>query len=232
MPMAWAQMTVEPVRLLACQLWEAIPKIVGAFLLLVVGWAAASVCRRVLIRVLRAIGVERLAEKAQLSAVLRRGEVRLTSVELLGQVGYCLVWLATIIVVLRGLGMTAADDWLAGFNTFIPRLIVSFAVFLFGMLLASFLGATVRAMTLNAGLPQGHMLGQVVYTSVLVVTILVALEQLHIVTRTLEMALYLLLGTCGLTVALAFGLGSQDLVKRFLEERVGGRWKPPKEPQA
>lgn len=228
--MEWTQMTVEPVRLLALQLWEAIPRIAGALLVLMVGWVAAGLCRRVLIRVLRAIGVERMAEKTPLSAALRQGDVRLTSVELLGQLGYWMVLVVTLMVALRCLGLTAADEWLAGFNSLIPRLVVSLAVFLFGMLLASFLGATVRAMALNAGLPQGHLLGQLVSTSVLVVTILVALEQLHVVTRTIEVALYLFLASCGLTVALAFGLGSQDLVKRFLEEKVGGRWKPPTEP--
>jgi hypothetical protein len=102
---------------------------------------------------------------------------------------------------------------------------VSIVVFLFGMLLASFLGATVRAASLNAGFPQGHLVGQVVYTLVLVVTIIVALEQLQVVTRTIQVALYILMATFGLAFALALGLGAQGLMKRFLEDIVWEKWK-------
>ena len=228
--MDWSHLIVDPLRLLLAQPVLFIPKVVGALLILGVGWAVANVFRMVMVRALRAIGLERLAEKAKLSDALQRGAIRLTVVELLGQLVYWLLMIASVMVALQFVGIAAAEDWLTQFGAFIPRIIVSIVVFLFGMLLASFLGATVRAASLNAGFPQGHLVGQAVYTMVLLVTIIVALEQLQVVTRTIEVALYILMATFGLAFALALGLGSQGFVKRFLEDRLREKWKSSKGP--
>lgn len=223
--MAWTDPIFEPLRLLFIQLQSLLPRLLGALLIIIVGWTVASLLRRLMIRLFQWLGVERMAEKAKICDVLRRGAIRLTFVELLGQLGYWLVIVATMIVVLQYVGVTAANEWLEHFGAFIPRVIVSIVVFLFGMLLASFLGATVRAASLNAGFPQGYLVGQVVYTLVLVVTIIVALEQLQVVTRTIQVALYILMATFGLAFALALGLGAQGLMKRFLEDIVWEKWK-------
>ena len=228
--MDWSHLIVDPLRLLLAQPVLFIPKVVGALLILGVGWAVANVFRMVMVRALRAIGLERLAEKAKLSDALQRGAIRLTVVELLGQLIYWLLMIASVMVALQFVGIAAAEDWLTQFGAFIPRIIVSIVVFLFGMLLASFLGATVRVASLNAGFPQGHLVGQAVYTMVLLVTIIVALEQLQVVTRTIEVALYILMATFGLAFALALGLGSQGFVKRFLEDRLREKWKSSKGP--
>jgi len=228
--MDWPHLIVDPLRLLLAQLELLIPKVVGAMLILGVGWAFANVCRMVMVRALRAIGLERLAEKARLSEILHRGAIRQTTVELLGQLVYWLLMIASVMVALQFVGIAAASDWLTQFGAFIPRIIVSIVVFLFGMLLASFLGATVRAASLNAGFPHAHLAGQAVYTIVLLVAVIVALEQLQVVTRTIEVALYILLGTFGLAFALALGLGSQGFVKRFLEDILWEKWKSSKGP--
>ncbi|HBQ38129.1 MAG TPA: hypothetical protein DD714_03855, partial [Candidatus Omnitrophica bacterium] len=82
--MDWSHLIVDPLRLLLAQLELFIPKAFGALLILGVGWTIANLFRMVMVRVLRAIGLERLAEKAKLSEALHRGAIRLTVVELLG----------------------------------------------------------------------------------------------------------------------------------------------------
>lgn len=228
--MEWIEPVLEPLRVLFAQLQSLIPRLLGALLILAVGWTFAGLVRRALIRLLRVLGLERLAEKARISDVLRRGAIRLSFVELLGQLGYWMVVVATVIVALQCVGLTAAAEWLQRFGAFIPRIIVSIVVFLFGTLLASFLGATVRAASLNAGFPHGHLVGQAVYTIVLLVTIIVALEQLQVVTQTIQVALYILMATFGLAFALALGLGAQGMMKRFLEDIIWEKWKSSQKP--
>lgn len=212
------QSALEPLRVLLPQLQSLLPRLLGGLLILVIGCGFATLVRWVVIRLFRALGLEGLTEKAGISDALGRGAIRLTFVELLGQLGYWLVVVATIIVALQYLGVTAAAEWLQRFGAFIPRIIVSIVIFLFGTFLAAFLGATVRATSLNAGFAQGHLVGRAVYILVLLVTIIVALEQLQVVTRTIEVALYILLATFGLAFALALGLGAQGLTRRFLKD--------------
>jgi hypothetical protein len=223
--MEWLGPLIEPLRIVWVQLQSLIPKVLGALLLFGGGWALAGVCKRMLVRLMEAAGLERLAAKAKISEALRRGAIRSSFVELLGRLGYWLVLVAAVIVSLQWMGVTAAEEWLQRFGAFLPRIIISLVMFLFGTLLAAFLGATVRAASLNAGIAQGHLVGQAVYTVALLVTIIVSLEQLQVVTRTIQVALYILMATFGLAFALALGLGAQGLMKRFLEELVWEKWK-------
>src|SRR3989338_7764588 len=121
--MDWSHLIVDPLRLLLAQL---------ALLILGVGWTVANVFRMVTVRALRAIGLERLAEKAKLSEALHRGAIRLTVVELLGQLVYWLLMMASVMVALQFVGIAAAADWLTQFGAFLPRIIMSIVVFLFG----------------------------------------------------------------------------------------------------
>lgn len=224
-----AQLVLDPLQILGKRLAVLLPRALGALLIVVVGLAVAYVLRHLMIRVLQAMRVDRLAEKAKLSEALRRGAIRLSFAECLGQVGYWLVMAAAIIVALQFLGMAAATEWLERFGYFIPRLVISIVILLLGTLIASFLSVTVRAASLNAGFPQGHVLGQVIYAIVVLLTVIMALEQLQVVTRTIEVALYIFMGACGLAFALALGLGSQEFVRQFLND-LRDQWKSSSRP--
>lgn len=227
--MDWSQVLLEPLKALLYVFGALIPRIVGGLAILAVGWAIAWLLRQLVARLLQAIRVDRLAEKAKLSEALRQGAIRLTFVELLGHIGYWVVIVATVIVALQFVGVTVAAEWLERFGYFIPRLIVSIVIFLVGTLIASLLGTVVRVASLNAGLAQGHLLGQTVSTAVILLTVIVALEQLQVVTRTIQVALYILLGAFGLAFALALGLGSQEFVRRYLAD-LWERWKTSQRP--
>jgi len=219
--MQWVQSLFEPAQVMAAGLRSLVPRLLGALLIVGIGWGLAHLCGRVVVRLLGALGLERLAEIAGISGALRRGAVRLTFVELLGRLGYWLVMIATLIVALQYLGATVATEWFAQFGAFVPRIVLSIAALVVGFLLAALLGATARAASLNAGVAQGHLVGQAVYALVVVLTIIIALEQLGVLTRTIEVTLYILLGACGLALALAFGLGAQGLARRLIEELFG-----------
>lgn len=227
--MEWSQLVLEPLKALLDRFGAWIPRILGGLVILAVGWAIAWLIGQVVVRLLEAVRVDRLAEKARLSEVLRQGAIRLTFVELLGRIGYWVVIIATVTVALQFVGVTVAGEWLERFAYFIPRLIVSIVILLFGMLIASLLGTIVRVASLNAGFPLGHLLGQTVSAAVILLTVIVALEQLQVVTRTIQVALYILLGAFGLAVALALGLGSQEFVKRYLAD-LSERWKTSRRP--
>ncbi len=224
--MSWDQVMLQPLKTFLNWLVVLVPRALGAAALLVVGWVVAVMCRQLVVRVLQTVGLDRLSEKARVHEILRRGAIRWTFAELIGQLVFWIILLALMTVALQSIGVAAATEWLERLGYFIPRLIASVAIFLFGMLLASFLGATVRAASLNAGFPQGFFIGQVIHAAVVLLTIIVALEQLQVVTRTIEVALYILLGAFGLAFALALGLGAQEFVRDFLTD-VRNRWRTP-----
>ena len=103
-------------------------------------------------------------------------------------------------------------------------------VLVVGNVIARFLARTVLIGAVNAQLQYARFLSLGVKWLVLVLTAAMVLEHLEIGGHVVELAFGILFGGIVLTLALAVGLGSRDLVSRSLEshaERVGDRIAPP-----
>lgn len=224
--MDWNTLIFDPLRLLLRQFGAVLPHVFSSVLMVLAGWAIAHLTRLLVVRTLHWFKVDRLSEKARLTPALERSGIRFSFVEVIGELAYWLILLVTIIAALQFIGVPAASAWLEQLGYFVPRLAVSIVILLLGMLLASFLAATIRTACLNAGLLHGRLLGQMMYVLVSAMTVIMALEQLRIVTRTFEVALYIMLASAGLAMALAVGLGGQELIRRLLDE-LWERWKSP-----
>jgi hypothetical protein len=96
------------------------------------------------------------------------------------------------------------------------------AVFLLiaGILIARFLARSVLISAVNAQLHYARFLSLGVKWLVLVMTAAMVLDHLEVGGNIVELAFGILFGGIVLTLALAVGLGSRDLVSRSLESRV------------
>ena len=102
-----------------------------------------------------------------------------------------------------------------------------------GTLIARFLARSVLIGAVNAQLQYARFLSLGVKWLVLVLTAAMVLDHLQIGGVIVELAFGILFGGIVLTLALAVGLGSRDLVSRSLEshvERTGDHGMPPPNP--
>jgi hypothetical protein len=90
----------------------------------------------------------------------------------------------------------------------------------FGSLLARFLARSVLIGAVNAQLQYARFLSLGVKWLVLVLTAAMALDHLQIGGAVVELAFGILFGGIVLTLALAIGLGSRDLVSRSIEKNI------------
>lgn len=137
--------------------------------------------------------------------------------------------------VLLGLviGVSAFDASYASASNFpilllpyVTHAIGALVVLLVGTLVARFLARSVLISAVNAQLQYARFLSLGVKWLVLVLTAAMVLDHLEIGGGIVELAFGILFGGIVLTLALAVGLGSRDLVTRSLErgvERVGDR---------
>src|SRR6266567_4665913 len=102
-----------------------------------------------------------------------------------------------------------------------------------GTLIARFLARSVLISAVNAQLQYARFLSLGVKWLVLVLTAAMVLDHLEIGGNIVELAFGIVFGGIVLTLALAVGLGSRDIVSRSLEsqlERTGDRISPPLTP--
>jgi hypothetical protein len=103
---------------------------------------------------------------------------------------------------------------------YLTRAIGAILLLFVGNLVARFLARTVLIGAVNAQLQYARFLSLGVKWLVLVLAAAMALDHLQIGGRVVELAFSILFGGIVLTLALAVGLGSRDLVSRSLESHV------------
>jgi hypothetical protein len=99
-------------------------------------------------------------------------------------------------------------------------------LFIVGTLIARFLARTVLIEAVNARLSYARFLSLGVKWLVLVLTTAMVLDHLEIGGTVVDLAFGILFGGIVLTLSLAIGLGSRDIVSRSLEKNVDGETIP------
>lgn len=215
---------LEPARVFLVQVGAFLPKLILAIVILISGWMLAKFLKMALTKALRAANFHVLAEKAGIDSFLRQGGVRTDMVGILGLLIFWFALLLTLVIAFNSLGLTYITDLVSRVVLFIPNVVVAVLILAVGLYFARFIGRTVSAFSVNAGLKDAELLGRVAQYAIVVFVVLIALDQVNVVTDIIRQTFLILLGGVVLALALAFGLGGQKTAADLME-----RWWPRKD---
>ena len=212
------QLVVAPLQSAVNQLLTYAPSILGALLILFIGGILAKFIEQLIVKSLKLITLDKIAEQLQISAILARGGIRRKLSELIGAIIYWLVMLAFVMTALNALNLTVAAELFQQIVGFLPNVLAAVFILVVGAFAAAFLSATVRTAAGNSGILQAHLLGQAVQTIVVVFAFVAALQQLQI--QFVGEVFLIILAGLSLGTAIAFGLGCKDLAGRWVSGLV------------
>ncbi len=196
-----------------------LPDLLGALLILILGWIVARISRAAVARGLKIVKFPMLAEKAGIDGFLTKGGLKRTSTDLLAVLIYWLVMLVVLLVAVQYLELEAASLLLRDVLDFIPNIIVAVIVLVVGLYAANFVAALVRTAAANAGIEEAGFVAALSRYALIIFTFAIALNQLKIGREIVANGFLILFGAACLAGALAVGLGGREVVGRYLEER-------------
>lgn len=217
---SWQVVLLEPARVILAQIGQYSVKILAVIVLLIIGWVISKVIRAVVTKSLRAIKLDELSDRIELETLLEKGGISYSLSELIGIICYWLAILVSFMVAIDAVGLTIAADLLRKVVLYVPNVISAVFILILGMFAATILKNLVVTAANNAGLSQGKILGKVVESIVIAFAIFVGLEQLRIGIQITQLTISIVLGSLGLGLALAFGLGCKDLAGKFMAEFI------------
>lgn len=211
---------LESLRRQADRVWQVLPDIGLALLLLVAGWLVARLVRRLAIRALRVLKVDEMAERAGLDDFLVQGGVRYTTVTLIAGTLYWLILLGVFIALLDALGVRAAGDLFGRLVQFVPNVMLAVGILVFGSLLSRVVGGVVTSYLSNVGSTAAEPVGALARYAMLVFVLFMAAEQVAIGSAVLVSAFQIAFAAVCLAAALAFGLGGREWAARVIERHT------------
>ncbi|MDH4239960.1 MAG: hypothetical protein OEW48_10395 [Phycisphaerae bacterium] len=209
---------VTPVSEMLTKIVGYLPTLVGAMIILTVGWVIAKFLRRVVNRALEAIHFGKLADKAGITEILSKGGLKTSAIDVMSALVYWLAIIMVLVMVVNALGLPQASNVLESLFGYIPSVIAALFVLVVGMFLANFVSGIIHTAAGNASLPRPEMFAAVSRWAIIIFAGTISLRELGIATLLVTTTFNIVLGGVCLALALAFGLGGRDAAARYLEE--------------
>ena len=171
-------------------------------------------------RLLKLLKLDDLSHRIELDKILAKGDINIGLSELIGIICYWISLLVTIVVALNAVGLSVAADLMQKVVLFIPNIIAAMFILIVGMFAAVLVRNIVRVAAKNAGISQTNLISNICEVVIMIFAVAIALEQLQIGVRIIDLTITIILGSFGLGFAIAFGLGCKDLVGKFVNESL------------
>lgn len=217
---SWQIVLLEPARAVLAQISQFVINALLMIIILIIGWMISKAIKTIVGKTLKLVKIDEISSKIELDKLLGKGGITYSLADLIAVICYWLGILVTFMVAVNAIGLTVAADLLNQVVLYIPNVIAALFILILGMFTSTILKNIVQTAASNAGLSQSKLLAQVVEAIVIVFAIFVGLEQLKIGIGITELTLAIILGSIGLGLALAFGLGCKDVVGKAVAEFV------------
>jgi hypothetical protein len=232
---------LERLKVGAGQLWEVLPPLIAAALILLAGYFLARQVERWVDDSRKRLDFDRVIHAGGLDQVVERTGSRLDPVRALAKLIFWLVMLVVVLLASAALGLESINQMFGTMLSFLPSLIAAIVVVILGMIVGEFVRGLIVALAGNvAGVPT---LAKLAKGAVVLVSVFLALQQVGVSQEIVTAAFTLILGAVALAAGLAFGLGNRELAgeitrrwyeqgqrrdRRRADQKPGG---PPDEPQ-
>jgi hypothetical protein len=214
----WENLVADPVRQMLAKILSYLPVLLGALIILIVGWIVAKTIKRMVDWLLKTARFDTLADKTGISEILRKGDLEISAREVLSSLVYWLVIIMVLVMAVDALGLPKASDVLASLFAYVPKVITALLVLVVAMFLARFVSGIVRTAAGNADLPKPEIFAAVSRWAIIIFAVTISLGELGIAPFLVATTFNIILGGVCLALALAFGLGGKDAAARYLEE--------------
>lgn len=191
--------------------------------LVVAGWALATVSQRVVVRLLRGPAA-RLESRAGQAEYTRLSGLLASAAGIVGRLVYWVVFILFVVAAVEALPLAVTDGLLAPVARFLPRFVLALAVLITGVLAARLAQTRILAMAADPGSERAQALSRLAWGGILAVSLIVSAYQVGLQGAGFVSSLVLLvLGATVGAVALAFGMGAGPMVTNILASHYAAR---------
>jgi Conserved TM helix len=190
-----------------------IPALIGAVVILIIGFFIAKLVQRLLAGGLTQAGLDRNLLSGRTGEWVSK--VAASPSRLIGRIAFWVIFLAFVSIAASALGIEAVSAFVAAVWGYLPNVIAALAIFLVAGAISA--GVATLATRLMGDTPTGRIVATAAPILVMTIATFMILEQLKIAHDIVVTTYTLLLGSIALGAALAFGLGGRDVAARMLE---------------
>ncbi|MBW4061324.1 hypothetical protein HJC99_01995 [Candidatus Saccharibacteria bacterium] len=204
----------ESIRNLLVTIANWLPRLFGALLVLLIGYLIAKAIERLVKSALRGLKFDNLLHRGTAGSYIAK--VVESPTNLVGSVVFWLLWLGTLSIAVTVLGISALNSFVYAIYAYVPNILAALLIFIVAGAVAT--GAAALATRLMGETPTGKLVATIIPVLTMLIATFMILNELEIAPAIVTITYAALMGAVALGMALAFGLGGQDVAGRLLEQ--------------
>lgn len=193
-----------------------LPNIVGAVIIILIGWVFAWSIRKITLTTLKKIGLDHLSSNAGVLSVMDSAGIKQQPSDIAGKVLYWLVLFMFMIPAADTLGFNDLVLLIKSVVGFLPKLLIAIITLVLGSMFAKFIKDTINNSNIFENVNSSKTIANAIYAVIVASVVLMALEQLSFNTQLLHTIMMLVIGAILFAIAMAVGFGARDVAKNIL----------------
>jgi hypothetical protein len=194
-----------------------LPALVGALIVLILGWIIAGLLAGLLERVLKSVGFERAAQTTGIDDFIRQAGSDWSASRIVAEIVKWFIRLIAIQAAASILGLQQISAIINAILLWLPNLVVAIAIIVLGALIARFVAGLVRGATSEMGFGNADLMAAIARYGIIVFAAIAAIDQLGIAETVVNTIFIATVAAIAAAFALAFGLGGREVAGQITQ---------------
>ncbi|MDB9720922.1 hypothetical protein OAA67_03495 [Winogradskyella sp.] len=193
------------------------PNIIGAFIVLIIGWLITKLVVKVIKKVLKLAKANKLDEKLNEIEIIEGKKLEFDTIIVVSKLVKYLMYMILFVTASDIMGLDIITNQISDLLSYLPKLFSALIIFIVGLLFANFVKNGLKSLFESMDLSGGKMISQVVFFLMLTFISITALNQAGIDTEIITNNINMIIAAFLLAFAIAFGLGAREIVGKLLK---------------
>ena len=184
----WGDAVLNPLQDLWTRFLTFLPNLVGAIVILVIGWIVAAGLDRLVTQILKQAKLDSTLNKMGTKTLLEKSGLDMEVSEFVGALVRWTILLVAFLAAADVLALSNVTTFLNSILAYIPNVFVAIGILLIGLFAAHFFAGVVRGTVGAARVQTARLLGATTKWTIYIFTLAAALQQLGIASITISPA--------------------------------------------
>ena len=198
------------------QMAEAFPKLIGALVLLGIGWIIAKLVSNLVGRILKRIGLDKLADKLNNTDTFKESNIKVRPVVIIQKFLYWMLMLVFILSATETLGLDIVTTQISSLIEYLPQLVTALIILAVGFYISDAIRSMAADSMKSLGIPAWKFISTSLFYLLFLIVAVTALNQAGVDTFIITSNFSIILGGILLAFAIAYGFAARNVLSSIL----------------
>ena len=210
-------MATNPFSKLAQSIIDYFPSLVAGIVLILLGFLAAWLIKRIVYQLCVVLRIERLLRSFRWGEEFSKADIRQALFSAIGNLAFILVFLVFLNAAFAAMQLTILSNLIEKSVSFVPRLLIAALIFAFGWFIARWAALSIRRALGKERIPRSMLISRFTNAVILIFFSAMALVELDIAREVVIIGFSVIIITLALVTVVIVSIGGRELVNKTLE---------------